>query len=156
MESFEEVKAAFKAQVEYFLRWLVTMNNYSEHIAMMVSPHAALSISIEGCMESGKDCVRGGAKYNSFGGTATGLATVADSLTAIKYMVFDKKLCTARELYDAYMADWVGHEPLRQRILERGAPLRQRRSLRRRADDVDLRSVSRGLRVDVEHAQWYL
>ena len=117
MTSFEEVKAAFKAQVEYFLRWLVSMNNYSEHIAMMVSPHAALSISIEGCMEAGKDCVRGGAKYNSFGGTATGLATVADSLTTIKYMVFDNKLCTARELYDAYMADWVGHEPLRRRIL---------------------------------------
>ncbi len=117
MKSFEEVKSAVKAQVEYFLKWLVTMNNYSEHIAMTVSPHAALSISIEGCMESGRDCVRGGAKYNSFGGTATGLATVADSLTTIKYMVFDNKLCTARELYDAYMADWEGHEPLRQRIL---------------------------------------
>ena len=117
MKSFEEVKAAMKAQVEYFLRWLVTMNNYSEHIAMMVSPHPALSISMEGCMESGTDCVRGGAKYNSFGGTATGLATVADSLTTIKYMIFDKKLCTARELYDAYMANWVGHEPLRQKIL---------------------------------------
>ena len=117
MKSFEEVKAAVKAQVEYFMRWLVTMNNYSEHIAMTVSPHAALSISIEGCMESGKDCVRGGAKYNSFGGTATGLATVADSLTTIRYMVFDKMLCTARELYDAYMADWEGYEPLRRQIL---------------------------------------
>lgn len=117
MTSFDEVKEAVRAQVEYFMRWLVTMNNYSEHIAMQVSPHAALSISIEGCMESGRDCVRGGAKYNSFGGTATGLATVADSLTAIKYMVFDQKLCTARELYEAYMADWEGHEPLRRRIL---------------------------------------
>lgn len=118
MKSFDEVKAAVEAQVEYFLRWLVTMNNYSEHIAMAVSPHPALSISIEGCMESGKDCVRGGAKYNSFGGTATGLATVADSLTTIKYMVFDKKLCTARELYDAVMSNWEGYEPLRQRILK--------------------------------------
>jgi formate C-acetyltransferase len=117
MKSYDEVKAAMKAQVEYFLRWLVTMNNYSEHIAMIVSPHAALSISMEGCMESGRDCVRGGAKYNSFGGTATGLATVADSLTTIRYMVFDKKLCTARELYDAYMSNWEGYEPLRQRIL---------------------------------------
>lgn len=117
MKSFDEVKAAVAAQVEYFMRWLVTMNNYAEHMAMTVSPHAALSISIEGCMESGKDCVRGGAKYNSFGGTATGLATVADSLTTIRYMVFDKKLCTARELYDAYMANWEGYEPLRRRIL---------------------------------------
>ena len=117
MTSFDQVQAAVKAQVEYFLRWLVSMNNYSEHVAMVTSPHAALSISIEGCMETGRDCVSGGAKYNSFGGTATGLATVADSLTTIKYMVFDKKLCTARELFDAYMGDWEGCEPLRQRIL---------------------------------------
>ncbi len=117
MESFDEVKAAVKIQVEHFMRWLVSMNNYGEYMAMIVAPHPALSISIEGCMESGRDCVRGGATYNSFGGTATGLATVADSLTTIRYMVFDKKLCTARELYDAYMCDWEGHEPLRQRIL---------------------------------------
>jgi formate C-acetyltransferase len=42
---------------------------------------------------------------------------VADSLTAIKYMVFDKKLCTAKELYAAVMSNWKGQEVLRQRIL---------------------------------------
>ena len=57
-------------------------------------------------MEKGKDVVNGGAKYNSYGGTATGLATLADSLTTIKYMCFDKKLLTTRELYDAWIANW--------------------------------------------------
>lgn len=117
MKSFEEVKAAFRAMCEYIHNWHVTMNNYTEYLTMYHAPHASLSISIEGCMESGKDCVCGGAKYNSYGGTATGLATIADSLTTIKYMVFDKKLCTAKELYDAVMANWEGHEILRQRIL---------------------------------------
>jgi formate C-acetyltransferase len=42
---------------------------------------------------------------------------VGDSLTAIKYMVFDKKICTAREFFDAYMADWKGYEDLQQRVL---------------------------------------
>ena len=93
------------------------MNNYSEYLTMYHCPHTALSIAIDGCMASGKDCVQGGAKYNSYGGTATGLATIADSLTAIRYMVFDKKRCTARELYDAVMADWEGYEMLRQQIL---------------------------------------
>jgi pyruvate formate-lyase/glycerol dehydratase family glycyl radical enzyme len=117
MRSFEEVKAAYKAQFDYLHKWSVTMQNYIEYITVNHSPHAGLSISLEGCMESGKDCTAGGAKYNSFGGTATGLATVADSLTAIKYMVFDKQLCTAKELYDAVMANWQGHELMRQRIL---------------------------------------
>ncbi|MCQ2452523.1 MAG: formate C-acetyltransferase/glycerol dehydratase family glycyl radical enzyme, partial [Oscillospiraceae bacterium] len=35
----------------------------------------------------------------------------------IKYMCFDKKLCTTRELYDAVMANWEGYENLRQTIL---------------------------------------
>lgn len=117
MESFEAVKAAVKAMASYILKWHITVNNYSEYLTMYHAPHAGLSISIEGCMESGKDCVAGGAKYNSYGGTATGLATLADSLTTIKYMVFDKKLCSAKELYDAVMANWEGHEPLRQQIL---------------------------------------
>ncbi|SDE57462.1 glycyl radical protein [Sporomusa acidovorans] len=117
MESFEKVKAAVKAMCSYIQKWHITVNNYSEYLTMYHAPHAGLSISIEGCMESGTDCVCGGAKYNSYGGTATGLATLADSLTTIKYMIFDKKLCTARELYDAVMANWEGYEPLRQRIL---------------------------------------
>ncbi|NLV50492.1 MAG: hypothetical protein GXY20_07355 [Clostridiales bacterium] len=117
MNSIEEVREAFRKMAEYLLKWHVTINNYTEYISTWLCTHADLSISMEGCMESGKDCVHGGCKYNSFGGTATGLATIADSLTTIKYMCFDKKLCTTRELYDAVMANWEGYETLRQRII---------------------------------------
>ncbi len=117
MKSFDEVKEAWRKLASYFIKAQVSMNNYLEYLVQYHTPHPMLSISIDGCMESGKDCTSGGAKYNSYGGTATGLATVADSLTAIKYMVFDRKLCTARELYDAVMANWEGYEPLRQQII---------------------------------------
>ncbi|MBF7095618.1 glycyl radical protein [Alkalibacter mobilis] len=117
MKSFEEVKKAYKRQFDYLHKWSVTIQNYVENLSGFYAPSAALSISIEGCMESGVDCTIGGAKYNSYGGTATGLATVADSLSAIKYMVFDNKLCTAREIYDGMMTDWKGYEPLQQQIL---------------------------------------
>lgn len=117
MKSFEEVREAWRTLARYFLKAQVSLNNYLEYLVQYHTPHPMLSISLDGCMESGKDCTWGGAKYNSYGGTATGLATVADSLTAIRYMVFDRKLCTARELYDAVMADWVGYEELRQRII---------------------------------------
>jgi formate C-acetyltransferase len=117
MNDIEEVKEAFARIVRYLLHWQVTMNNYSEYISSFYMPHALLSVSIEGCIESGKDCVRGGAKYNSYGGTAAGLATVADSLSSVRYACFDRKLCSTRELYDAVMANWEGYEPLRQKIL---------------------------------------
>lgn len=117
MESLEEVKAAIEKVARWVIKWQVTMHNYTEYLMMRRTGLAALSMGIEGCMESGKDCTQGGAKYNSYGGVATGLATIADSLTAIKYLVFDKKLCTAKELYDAFMANWEGYEDLRQRAL---------------------------------------
>ena len=67
--------------------------------------------------EKGLDVMWGGAKFNSTGNSAIGLGNAADSLNIIRYMCFDKKLCTTRELFDAYMANWEGHELLRQRIL---------------------------------------
>ena len=117
MKSLDDVKRAVEDVARWVMRWNATCSNYTEYLMMRRTSLAALSLGIEGCMESGKDCTQGGAKYNSYGGTATGLATIADSLTTIKYMVFDKKLCTAAELYDAVMANWEGHEDLRQRIL---------------------------------------
>jgi formate C-acetyltransferase len=66
-------------------------------------------------MESGRDMVVGGAKYNATGSAIVGVGTLADSLSAIKYLVFDKGVCTARELYDAVMANWEGYETLRHR-----------------------------------------
>lgn len=62
------------------------------------------------------DVMRGGAKYNSTGTAGIAIGNLADSLAATKYLVFDKKVCSARELYDAVMTDWDGYEELRQYI----------------------------------------
>jgi pyruvate-formate lyase len=117
MKSIEEVRDAFEKMVRYVFKWHVTVNNYAEYLTSYHAPHAGLSISMAGCMEKGMDAAAGGCKYNSYGGTATGLATIADCLSTIKYMCFDKKKCATRELYDAVMANWEAYEPLRQRIL---------------------------------------
>ena len=124
MNSIGEVRAAVEKMGRYIMRMFISANNYAEYISPYYSTQPALSISMTGCMEKGLDAVMGGCKYNSYGGTATGLATLGDSLTTIKYMCFDKKKCTTRELYDAVMANWEGFEPLRQQIPERCAALR--------------------------------
>ena len=117
MTCIEEVRDAVKKMGTHVMKMFISTNNYAEYLSSYYAPQTALSITVTGCMESGRDLVQGGAKYNSYGGTATGLATLADSLTTIKNMCFDKKLCTTRELYDAVMANWEGYEELRQRIL---------------------------------------
>ncbi|MDR1299140.1 MAG: hypothetical protein LBJ84_02670 [Oscillospiraceae bacterium] len=117
MADFEQVKSAYRDTLEYITKLQVSIDNYVEYIIEYNAPEAGLSISLDGCMEKGMDCTWGGAKYNSYGGTASGLATIADSLAAIKYMVFDKKLISAKELLGAVLDNWEGHEPLRQRII---------------------------------------
>lgn len=117
MKSMDEVRAAFEKIATWMLTWSATLNNYTEYEYPRLFPFPNLSISITGCMESGKDVSQGGAKYNSYGGTATGLATTADSLTALKYMIFDKKLVSGKEYLDAILANWEGYESLRQRII---------------------------------------
>ena len=116
MESFEQVLDAVKQQIEYFVRWHVACEHIWESVAENNMPLPLVSATMDGCMESGKDVISGGARYNSTGNSSIGIGNVADSLNIIKYAVFDKKLCTARELYDAVMANWEGYEELHQVI----------------------------------------
>jgi formate C-acetyltransferase len=106
MARFEQVQDAFKAQLEYFSDWWFTLNNIMEYVGNKEIPVPIASATMDGCMENGRDLMMGGAKYNATGGATLGVGTLADSLASIKYMVYDKKLCTARELYDAIMANW--------------------------------------------------
>ncbi len=117
MESFEQVKQVVRDNLDLFMNWLCTVSSCTEFYHYREYPVPALSAMLDGCMESGVDCTQGGAKYNSYGTGLLGIATLIDSLIAVKYMIFDAKLCTARAFYDAWMANWEGHEDLRQQIL---------------------------------------
>jgi formate C-acetyltransferase len=115
--SFDQVMEAYQKHVEHYVNWHISMSNLFWLVMRDKMPLISVSSTMDGCMESGKDVMYGGAKYNSNGSSGVGCANVADSLAVIKYMVFDKKLVTAKELYDAVIANWEGYEPLRQQIL---------------------------------------
>lgn len=117
METFDQVLDAVKKQIEYFAAWHVSLVNTFEYVASEHMQLPLLSATIDGCMESGKDVMKGGAKYNSTGNAAIAIGNITDSLAVVKYMVYDKKLISARELYDAIMSNWEGKEDLRQTIL---------------------------------------
>jgi formate C-acetyltransferase len=117
MKSIDEVKEAFKRQIEYFVKWHFININSFEYIARDILPLPIVSATMAGCMKSGKDVMYGGAKYNSTGNSGVGLGNVADSLNIINHCVFEKKICTGRELYDALFANWKGYEDLHNYIL---------------------------------------
>ena len=119
MESFDQVLDATWKQMKYFVDWQMTMTNAFEYVAREEMPFPVASAAMEGCMESGTDVMRGGAKYNSCGVAGIGIGNIVDSLSIIRHMCFDNHICTTRELYDAVMNDWgtPEQEELRQYIL---------------------------------------
>jgi formate C-acetyltransferase len=119
MKSIEDVKEAVLRQMEFFINWQVTLTNLQEYMTARELPLPLVSATMKGCMENGADVMNGGAEYNSTGFMGMGIGNLIDCLAVTEYMVFDKKLCTARELYDAIMNDWDGSERLRQYILNK-------------------------------------
>jgi len=116
MESFDQVLDAFKKQTEFFVKWFASCINAFEYVAREVLPQPVVSATMRGCMEKGMDVMYGGAEYNSTGIAGVGIGNVADCLAIIKHLVFDEKICTARELYDALINNWEGYEELRSYI----------------------------------------
>lgn len=116
-ESFAELKAAFQAQMQYLLDWNVSYANMYEMVYSHYFPCIVASSMMEGCLESGKDVTKGGAKYNRTGLTACGTSNVGDSLMSIKKLCFDDQTVTLKEMYDAIMNNWEGYEQLRQTII---------------------------------------
>ena len=79
-------------------------------------PCPFFSATLEGCIAHGKDYTQGGAKYNPSGIALCGLATMVDSLYAIRRAVFDDGWLSYVELQQALAANWSGYDELRARL----------------------------------------
>jgi pyruvate formate-lyase/glycerol dehydratase family glycyl radical enzyme len=117
--SFDELFDAFTKQLNHFIDIKIEGNNIIERLYAEHLPAPFLSVLIDDCTSKGKDYNDGGARYNTSYIQGVGLGTITDSLTAIHYQVFDKKKITLKELLKALRVDFVGHESLRQRLLNK-------------------------------------
>jgi choline trimethylamine-lyase len=113
-KTFEEFDAAVKRQIDYITKWTSVMTVISQRVHRDMAPKPLMSIMYEGCMENGRDVSAGGAMYNFGPGVVwSGLATFADSMAAIKKLVYDDKKYTLKQLHEAMLAEWKGYEQIR-------------------------------------------
>ena len=119
--SFDEVMEAFEKQVAYLMNHLVIVVNANAKVLQEIAPLPYFSLVTAGCIEKGKDVMYGGAKYNYTGIQAVGIPDTADSLTALKKLVFEDKVVSREELQEALEKNFEGKEYLRQRLIN-GAP----------------------------------
>lgn len=118
-QSFAEVFDAFRAQIRFYVKQMVTALNVIERTHARIFPLPYMSLVLDDCLEKGVDVTAGGARHNYTGPQAVGLADVADSLAVIKKLVFAEKKLSMEELVDALDADFADKEVLRQMLLSK-------------------------------------
>jgi formate C-acetyltransferase len=117
--SFEELMTAFKRQLHHFINIKIRGNNIIERLYAAYMPAPFLSIIISDCIEKGKDYNAGGARYNTDYIQGVGIGTITDSLSAIRYHVFDQKNISMKKLKETLKDNFINHEEIRQLFLNK-------------------------------------
>ena len=117
MKTFDDVVKQYEKLLEHYVEVTVKAHRYSYELMTSRVKFLFTSLLIDNCVERGKAVLDGGAKY--LGGTLEtyGNINASDSLTAIKYWVYDKKKYTFREIVDAANKNFEGCDMLRKDLL---------------------------------------
>jgi formate C-acetyltransferase len=120
--SMEEVKAAFKKQVEYFANITATASNIALPVRARINPTPFLSVFIDHRLEICKDVTAGGPpNFNhSQALQGHGVIDIADSMAALEKLVFEDGKISAGELKRALQGNFAGEEGeiLRRRLIK--------------------------------------
>jgi formate C-acetyltransferase len=118
--SIDDILKAFKTQLEFATWHGAIALNTEVMVHAKVMPVPFLSSTLQGCIERGTDMTAGGTDYYWTSLIAiAGMSNVGDSLAAIKKLVFEEKRVSMVELLDALNANFDGHDPLRQMLINR-------------------------------------
>lgn len=117
--SFSDLEAGYQKMMDYFIEKMIPCCEGVEKAHIDCLPTPFLSAVIDDCMDKGMDVTAGGAHYNLSGIQMIQVANLADSLAAIKELVYDKKKVDASHLEKALQNNFVGDEVLRQMLLHR-------------------------------------
>ena len=112
--TFDDFFAAYKKQLAFFIEILADHEELEYVESGKQAPYLYLSLLYDDCLPRGKAIFSGGIRY--LGGSLESFGTVnaADSLTAIKKLVFDDKLISAERLIQVLNANFVGFDKERR------------------------------------------
>jgi formate C-acetyltransferase len=118
-DTFQDLMEALKDRIGYAVEMATYNCNILQEGVPKISPNPFISSSVEGCLEKALDITEGGAKFNSSAVCATGVADTADSLSALRKLVFEEGKITKSTLIQALKENYQGYERLRHMLLNR-------------------------------------
>ncbi|MFW9932881.1 MAG: pyruvate formate lyase family protein [Candidatus Thorarchaeota archaeon] len=119
--TYEQFLYAVKTQLSEIVRLLADAGNMADTVRAKWQPTPYLSALMDGCAQNGKDVNEGGTIWNYNTMEGMGIATLADSVSAMKKMVYETKRISMKDLIDAIQSNYEGFEELRQ-LLRQKAP----------------------------------
>lgn len=119
MKSYDELMEAWDKTIREITRASVIVENAIDKASERDVPDVLCSALTDDCIGRGKTIKEGGAVYDFISGLQVGIANMADSLAAIKKLVFDERRITPAELADALESDFAGEkgERIRQMLV---------------------------------------
>ena len=119
MKSYDELMEAWDKTIREITRASVIVENAIDKASERDVPDVLCSALTDDCIGRGKTIKEGGAVYDFISGLQVGIANMADSLAAIKKLVFDEGRITPAELADALETDFAGEkgEQIRQMLV---------------------------------------
>jgi len=115
--SMEELLDATIENYRWLVHRLVLMGNITDALYKEYAPRPFLSAVIDDCIERAQDVREWNYIPDYRDITLFGLNTVADSLAAVKKLVFDEKKVSMEKLVEALKNNWQGYEELHQACL---------------------------------------
>ena len=123
MKSFDELMNAINMTIRKLTRMSVIVENAIDLALERDVPDILCSALVQDCIGRGKTLKEGGAIYDFISGLQVGIANMADSLAAIKKLVFEEKKITPEQLFNALEDDFTSEENQKiQQMLINDAP----------------------------------
>lgn len=121
--TFKELEAAVEKTIRELTRMSVIVENAIDLAIERECPDILCSALTQDCIGRGKTLKEGGAVYDFISGLQVGIANMADSLAAIKKLVYEEKKITHQQLMDALKDDFNSPENKKiQHMLVNDAP----------------------------------
>ncbi len=116
--TYEQFYAAFLRQLRHLMELFAEKNNVELSVSRELFPDPFRASLMHDGVAAGRDTLdrtmpfENGAVMNP-----VGMINVADSLAAVKLLVFEERTVTMRQLKEALAADWQGYEDVRKLCL---------------------------------------
>jgi len=116
--TFEEFLEIYKHNLRHFIEAQAIFEKYEYEITGKMHSFMYVSMLYDGVLESGKAIFDGGCRYLAGTLELYGVVNAANSLAAIKKLVFEERSVTAKELLAAMDNNFYGYERLRKQLLD--------------------------------------